>query len=129
MNIKERQVRNAADLAFFMVNVSHVPRRQTEFSGMSVIDLKARFRAGGYVRETLKLLPRIPEGISIQSTLTKQPFLDGLIRRKRWFNGDGIVLSSTFFRIMQPGLTEDGSFPPPEAQPDFFPTVFQWSLP
>ena len=67
MNIKERQVRNAADLAFFMVNVSHVPRRQTEFSGMSVIDLKARFRAGRYVRETLKLLPRIPEAISIQS--------------------------------------------------------------
>jgi hypothetical protein len=34
---------------------------------MSVIDLKAWFRAGRYVRETLKLLPQIPEGISIQS--------------------------------------------------------------
>ena len=67
MNIKEQQVCNAANLAFFMVNVSHVLRRQTEFSGMSVIDLKAWFRAGRYVRETLKLLPRIPEGISIQS--------------------------------------------------------------
>ena len=67
MNIKEQQVCNAANLAFFMVNVSHILRRRPEFSGMSVIDLKAWFRAGKYVRETLKLLPQIPEGISIQS--------------------------------------------------------------
>jgi len=67
MNIKEQQVYNAADLAFFMVNVSHILRRRLEFSGMSVIDLKAWFRAGKYVRETLKLLPQIPEGISVQS--------------------------------------------------------------
>jgi putative transposase len=67
MNIKEQQVCNAANLAFFMVNVSHILRRRSEFSGMSVIDLKAWFRAGRYVRETLKLLPQIPEGISIQS--------------------------------------------------------------
>jgi hypothetical protein len=67
MNIKEQQVCNAANLAFFMVNVSHILRRRSEFSGMSVIDLKAWFRAGKYVRETLKLLPQIPEGISIQS--------------------------------------------------------------
>ena len=67
MNIKEQQVRNAANLAFFMVNVSHILRRRPEFSNMSVIDLKAWFRAGKYVRETLKLLPQIPEGISIQS--------------------------------------------------------------
>ena len=67
MNIKEQQVCNAANLAFFMVNVSHILRRRPEFLGMSVIDLKAWFRAGRYVRETLKLLPQIPEGISIQS--------------------------------------------------------------
>lgn len=67
MNIKEQQVRNAANLAFFMVNVSHILRRRPEFSNMSVIDLKAWFRAGKYVRETLKLLPQIPEGISIQA--------------------------------------------------------------
>lgn len=67
MNIKEQQVCNAANLAFFMVNVSHILRRRPEFLGMSVIDLKAWFRAVRYVRETLKLLPQIPEGISIQS--------------------------------------------------------------
>ena len=67
MNIKEQQVCNAANLAFFMVNVSHILRCRSEFSNMSVIDLKAWFRAGKYVRETLKLLPQIPEGISIQS--------------------------------------------------------------
>jgi hypothetical protein len=67
MNIQEQQVSNAANLAFFMVNVSHILRRRPEFSGMSVIDLKAWFRAGKYVRETLKLLPQIPEGISVQS--------------------------------------------------------------
>jgi len=67
MNIKEQQVCNAANLAFFMVNVSHALRRRAEFVGMSIIDLKAWFRAGKYVRETLKLLPEIPEGVSIQS--------------------------------------------------------------
>lgn len=67
MNIQEQQVCNAANLAFFMVNVSHILRQTPMFSGMSVIDLKAWFRAGKYVRETLKLLPKIPEGISIQS--------------------------------------------------------------
>ena len=67
MNIKEQQVCNAANLAFFMVNVSHILRRRPEFTGMSIIDLKAWFRAGKYVRETLKLLPQIPEGVSIQS--------------------------------------------------------------
>ena len=67
MNIKEQQVCNAANLAFFMVNVSHILRRRAEFAGMSIIDLKAWFRAGKYVSETLKLLPQIPEGVYIQS--------------------------------------------------------------
>jgi len=38
---------------------------------MSIIDLKAWFRGGKYVRETLKLLPQIPEGVSIQSITDK----------------------------------------------------------
>ena len=67
MNIKEQQVCNAANLSFFMVNVSNILRRRPEFAGMSIIDLKAWFRAGKYVRETLKLLPKIPEEVSIQS--------------------------------------------------------------
>jgi putative transposase len=71
MNIKEQQVCNAANLAFFMVNLSHILRHRPNFSGMSIIDLKAWFRAGKYVRETLKLLPQIPEGVSIQSISEK----------------------------------------------------------
>ncbi len=71
MNIKEQQVCNAANLAFFMVNVSHILRHRPEFDGMSIIDLKAWFRAGKYVRETLKLLPQIPEGVSIQSIVNQ----------------------------------------------------------
>jgi putative transposase len=69
MNIKERSAYNAANLAMFMVNLSHFLRRQPEFSGMSVLDLKAWFRAGKYVRETLKLLPQIPAQISIEAII------------------------------------------------------------
>jgi len=54
-----------------MVNLSHILRHRPNFSGMSIIDLKAWFRAGKYVRETLKLLPQIPEGVSIQSISEK----------------------------------------------------------
>jgi len=56
MNTGETQVYNAANLAMFMVNLSHALRQQDVFSGMSVLDLKAWFRAGKYVRETLKQL-------------------------------------------------------------------------
>jgi hypothetical protein len=67
MSVKERPAVNAANLAFFMVNVSHLLRHQPEFEGMSILDLKAWFRAGKYVRETLKCLPEIPESISIEA--------------------------------------------------------------
>lgn len=71
MSIQERPAMNAANLAFFMVNVAHRLRHQPEFEGLSVLDLKAWFRAGKYVRETLKRLPEIPESISI-ATIVKQ---------------------------------------------------------
>ena len=67
MSINELPAINAANLSFFMVNVSHLLRRQTEFNGMSILDLKAWFRAGKYVRETLKWLPQIPEPFSIDA--------------------------------------------------------------
>ncbi len=67
MSVNERPAINAANLALFMVNVSHLLRRQPGFAGMSVLDLKAWFRAGKYVRETLKCLPQIPEPISIDA--------------------------------------------------------------
>ena len=67
MSIQERPATTAANLALFMVNVSHLLRQQPEDAGMSVLDLKAWFRAGKYVRETLKCLPQIPESISIDA--------------------------------------------------------------
>jgi hypothetical protein len=78
MSVNERPAVNAANLAFFMVNVSHLLRRQPEFDGMSVLDLKAWFRAGQYVRETLKCLPEIPESISIEA-IVKQVAAQGRV--------------------------------------------------
>jgi len=68
MNVTKISVNNAANLAFFMVNVSHalianVRRYNPSFS---VQDLKAYFRGSRYVRETLKLLPQKPDLILIQ---------------------------------------------------------------
>ena len=67
MSGNERPAVNAANLALCMVNVSHRLRRQPQFAGMRVLDLKAWYRADKYVRETLKCLPPIPEPISIDA--------------------------------------------------------------
>ena len=68
MNVKELPVTNAANLAFFMVNISQAlmiqPRQQNP--KFSVNDLKAHFRGLKYVTETLKLLPQMPDPIFIQ---------------------------------------------------------------
>jgi len=62
MNVSQRAVTNAVNLAFFMVNLSHLllePHRQHD-SHFSVLDLKARFRARRYLHETIKMLPESP---------------------------------------------------------------------
>ncbi|MBM4461643.1 MAG: hypothetical protein FJ011_28445 [Chloroflexi bacterium] len=68
MNIKETPVTNAVNLAFFMVNLALVLRRQLRPTqpDFSVLDLKAHFRGLKYVAETLKLLPQKPDPIVIQ---------------------------------------------------------------
>lgn len=58
MNVGKNAVTNAANLAFFMVNVSqvllsHFRQFNSEFS---IIDLKALFRGYKYVEETIKLI-------------------------------------------------------------------------
>ena len=65
MNVKERSVTNAANLAFFMVNFSSVLLRPFRENNpeFSVLDLKAQYRGYRYVSETIKLLPQKPEGI------------------------------------------------------------------
>ena len=65
MNIGSTQVYNAANLSMFMVNLSHALRQRDEFSGMSVLDLKAWFKAGKFVRETLKQLQQTVDDVFI----------------------------------------------------------------
>ncbi len=73
MNVKERPVTNAVNLAFCMVNLAQVLRerwRPTQ-PDFSVLDLKAHFRGLKYVAETLKLLPQAPEPIVFQQIAAK----------------------------------------------------------
>jgi putative transposase len=63
MNVTPLAVTNAVNLAFFMVNLSHImiqPLRQ-HHPDFSVLDLKADFRARRYLAETIKLLPELPQ--------------------------------------------------------------------
>ena len=73
MNIKKTPVTNAVNLAFFMVNISHVliaeDRKYNPSFGVQ--DLKAYFRAGKYLDETLKLIPEKPDLILIQQMFTQ----------------------------------------------------------
>jgi len=55
MNIKQKQVYNAANLSMFMVNLSAaLLRKNPGIFGQSLNDLKAWFRASKYVETTLK---------------------------------------------------------------------------
>lgn len=68
MNLKQRAVYNAANLAMFMVNLSQVLLKDFRQAcpTFSVNDLKAFFRGRKYVTETLKLLPQPPEPFFIE---------------------------------------------------------------
>lgn len=73
MTIKPTPVYNSANLAMFMVNVSHAVMRpmRTQWPEVSVNDLKAWFRSRKYVVETLKLLPEMPELIFIEQAIAR----------------------------------------------------------
>jgi putative transposase len=73
MTVKQTPVYNSANLAMFMVNLSHALMRplQPHWPGMSVNDLKAWFRSRKYVVETLKLLPEMPEPIFIDQAIAQ----------------------------------------------------------
>lgn len=65
MNVGKTAVTNAANLAFFMVNISqvllfHFRKFNPDFS---ITDLKALFRGYKYVEETIKLLPEKPDPV------------------------------------------------------------------
>ena len=73
MTVKQTPVYNSANLAMFMVNVSHAVMRpmRTQWPECSVNDLKAWFRSRKYVVETLKLLPEMPEPIFIEQAIAQ----------------------------------------------------------
>jgi putative transposase len=73
MNVKERPVYNSANLALFMVNISHALIRpmRAQWPAFSVNDLKAWFRGRKYVVETLKLLPEMPDAICIEQVVSQ----------------------------------------------------------
>jgi len=73
MNVGERPVYNAANLAVFMVNVSQalINMMREKIPGFGVTDLKAHYRGQKYVEEVLKLLPEMPERILIDQIFAK----------------------------------------------------------
>ncbi len=73
MTVKQTPVHNSANLAMFMVNVSHSVIRpmRPHWPELSVTDLKAWFRSRKYVVETLKLLPGMPEPIFIDQVIAQ----------------------------------------------------------
>ena len=65
MNIKETAVTNAANLSFFMVNLSYAllqPFRE-QHPEYSILDLKSHYRGCRYAFETIKMLPEKPDAI------------------------------------------------------------------
>jgi putative transposase len=82
MNVKDTAVINAANLALFLVNVSHLLLRdfRKKDSTVNVLDLKAYYRGQKYVVETLKRLPQKPEPILMAR------ILDQVSRRGRIHN-------------------------------------------
>ena len=77
MSVQERSVYNSANLAMFMVNLSHalIGPMRNQWPAFSVNDLKAWFRGQKYVVETLKLLPEPPDSIFIDQVVAQMAAL------------------------------------------------------
>src|SRR5688500_1978598 len=71
MSVKERPVYTSANLAMFMVNLSHALIRPMldQWPAFSINDLKAWFRGRKYAVEMLKLLPESPDAIFIDQVV------------------------------------------------------------
>jgi hypothetical protein len=65
MNVKETAVTNAANLSLFMVNFSVALAEpfHKQNPDFSVLDLKSQYRGYRYASETIKMLPKKPDGI------------------------------------------------------------------
>lgn len=73
MNVGHKSVTNAANLSFFMVNLSHhlLDQFREDNPGSGIVDLKAYCRGFRYVREMLKMLPEQPEPILLAQIFAK----------------------------------------------------------
>jgi putative transposase len=65
MNVQQTAVNHAANLALFLVNITHLLLKpfRNDHPKFGLLDLKAYFRGHKYMCETLKLLPQKPEPI------------------------------------------------------------------
>jgi putative transposase len=65
MNVEQTAVTNAANLSFFMVNLSHVllAKLQQANADYSLLDLKAHYHGCRYAMEAIKLLPQKPDAL------------------------------------------------------------------
>ena len=65
MNVKEIAVTNAANLSFFMVNLSYALLQpfRSHNPEYSILDLKSHYRGCRYAFETIKMLPQKPDAI------------------------------------------------------------------
>ena len=79
MVIKEQRVLDAANLSFFMVNISQKMLGQS--NQRSILDLKASCHGLRYAQELFKLLTQNPQIINIEQILDKLPVL-GRIHEK-----------------------------------------------
>jgi putative transposase len=73
MNVTKTAVTNAANLALFMVNVSHrllCDLRQSD-PASGILDLKAQCRGYKYVTETIQMLPEKPAPVLLTQIFTK----------------------------------------------------------
>lgn len=66
MNVKEEAVNNSANLSTFMVNISHILKKDFDNEETSVLDIKASYHGIKYVNEVFKLLPEYPDDILIK---------------------------------------------------------------
>jgi IS4 transposase len=73
MNRSQITVTNAANLSFFMVNLSHylLAQFRQDNPGSGIVDLKAYYRGFRYVREMLKMLPEPPDPILLSQIFAK----------------------------------------------------------
>ena len=71
MNVKKTAVHNGINLSTFMVNISHILRKNFNNDETSVLDIKAHYHGLKYADEVFKLLPKFPDYSLIKQIYSK----------------------------------------------------------